>query len=74
MKNKNAVELFKSLGLPIYTKNQEYYRTIEMIENILSNKCSKKEIMFMLYFLHDLQYNREDLKKMADIINKENKK
>ena len=25
-------------------------------------------------FLHDLQYNREDLKKMADIINRENKK
>ena len=74
MKNKDAVELFKSLGLPIYTKNQEYYRTIEMIENILSNKCSKKEIMFMLYFLSDSQYSREDLKKMANIIKERNKK
>lgn len=54
------------------TKNGEYARTIDMLVN-MTNK-TEKEIMMMLYFLSDSQYDNHDLKAMADIIREKNNK
>jgi hypothetical protein len=48
------------------TKNGEYYRTIDMLVN-MTNK-TEKEVMNILYFLYDSQYDNKDLKAMADLI------
>lgn len=48
------------------TKNGEYHRTIEMLMNMTGK--TEKELMKVLYFLHDSQYDNKDLKAMADLI------
>ncbi|AXQ67693.1 hypothetical protein KIOSHI_272 [Bacillus phage Kioshi] len=48
------------------TKEGEYYRTIDMLVNITGG--TEKEIMSMLYFLHDSQYSNQDLKEIANLI------
>ncbi|UUV46136.1 hypothetical protein [Bacillus phage vB_BanS-Thrax1] len=49
------------------TKNGEYHRTIEMLVEMTGK--TEKEVMNILYFLHDSQYSNKDLKEMADLIN-----
>lgn len=46
----------------------ELMSSIEMIKNILGNKASDEEIMFMLFFLADSLHNTEDLTAMAKMI------
>ncbi len=48
------------------TKEGEYYRTIDMLVNITGS--TEKEVMNMLYFLHDSQYSNQDLKEIANLI------
>lgn len=48
------------------TKEGEYYRTIDMLVNMTGK--TKKEVMMILYFLYDSQYENKDLKSMADLI------
>jgi len=49
------------------TKQGEYRRSIEMIDDIQR----KKGTLLMLCFLIDSQYDTEDLKKMVNIICKD---
>lgn len=49
------------------TKIGEYATTVEMLMGMTDK--SKKEVMMLLYFLYDSQYDNSDLKKMADLIN-----
>jgi len=51
------------------TKTGEYWRTIEMLMQ-KTNK-SAEDIMYILYFLHDLQYDNKDLKEMANLIHED---
>jgi hypothetical protein len=48
------------------TKKGKYARTVEMLMNKTGK--SAKEVAFILYFLHDSQYDNADLKTMADLI------
>ncbi|QDH49968.1 hypothetical protein BEYONPHE_281 [Bacillus phage Beyonphe] len=48
------------------TKEGEYYRTIEMLVEMTGK--TEKEVMNILYFLYDSQYDNKDLRKIADLI------
>jgi len=55
--------------IPNGTKDGEYYRTIDKLEEMItSNKESDKSLRALLWFLHDCQYNREDLGRMAELL------
>lgn len=49
------------------TKTGEYYRTIEMIESIFKKHGGKDGVYYVLAFLWDCQYNREDIAKMMEL-------
>ncbi len=51
------------------TKQGEYSRTIEMISKILGDKNTKEEVIALLYFLGDSQYNASELIEMANKMN-----
>jgi len=51
------------------SKNAEYKRSLDVFEKTIQ----ENGIYFGIAFLYDSQYNREDLKKMMDIM-EENKK
>lgn len=46
------------------TKKGEYYRTIELLDEIYK----EQGLYFVLAFLWDAQYNREDIKNMMELI------
>lgn len=46
------------------TKKGEYYRSIELFEQIFK----EQGVYFALAFLYDSQYEREDLKAMMELI------
>lgn len=48
------------------TRNGEYFRTIDMLVNMTGK--TEKEVMNILYFLCDSQYDCKDLKAMAELI------
>lgn len=50
------------------TKNGEYYRTLEMVIEKVFEAKNEKDVMFLLYFLGDSQYNYKDLINLADIL------
>ena len=50
------------------TKQDEYWRTIEMLQEKTGK--SQEEVMYMLYFLYDSGYDSKDLKAMADLLHK----
>lgn len=52
------------IGSP--TKEGEYYRTVEMLQNITGS--TEEQIMYALYFLYDSSYEGCDLKIMADLM------
>lgn len=58
-------------GLFGSTKEGEYHRTIEMLTEMTGK--SKKDVMRILYFLHDSQYDNKELKEIADLIYKTDK-
>lgn len=51
------------------TKYGEYARTIDMLEQMTGK--SRKEVMYILYFLYDSQYGNSDLGNMAKMIEDE---
>lgn len=55
-------------GLYGSTKEGEYHSTIDKLIDMTGK--TKKEIMYLLYFLHDSQYSNKELKEMADLISK----
>lgn len=50
------------------TKTGEYWRTIEMLMDKTGG--TRRQVMEILYFLYDSQYDNADLKKMAELIQK----
>lgn len=50
------------------TKDVEYRTTISVLRKISKYKCNDEDIMFMLYFLCDCGYTRDDIKRMAEIL------
>lgn len=48
------------------TKKGEYYRSIEMIPEIFE-KHGKNGTYFILAFLYDSQYDRDDIKAMMEL-------
>ena len=46
------------------TKKGEYYRTIELLDTIYQ----EQGLYFVLAFLWDSQYNREDIHEMMELI------
>ena len=67
MKNQS---IMAELGIGGGTKKREYYRTIEMLEEIINNPKynTKANIMYLLYFLSDSGYERNDIKEIAEMI------
>lgn len=57
-----------SLGLPMFTKEQEYKRSIELFEEIYK----KQGLYFAFSLLYDMQYTHEDIGKMTKILMPEN--
>lgn len=49
------------------TKKGEYYRTIEMIEDIFKRHGKRDGVYYVLAFLYDSGYDRSDIKKMMDL-------
>lgn len=50
-----------------YTKKQEYTRSIEMLQEVQSKYKGKSKNYFLLAFLYDSQYTREDIKRMMEL-------
>lgn len=62
----HQADYWRSLGMPVYTKEQEYKRTIEMIPEIFERE-GKNGTYFVLAFLYDSGYTNKDLKAMMDL-------
>jgi hypothetical protein len=49
------------------TKQAEYRRTIEVLDEIIEANAHNSRIFYLLAFLYDSGYNNQDLKKMMDL-------
>lgn len=50
-----------------YTKKQEYLRSIEMLQEVQAKYKGQSKDYFLLAFLYDSQYTREDIKNMMEL-------
>lgn len=50
-----------------YSKKQEYLRSIQMLQIIQNKYKGKSKDYFLLSFLYDSGYTREDFKNMMDL-------
>lgn len=50
-----------------HTKKQEYLRSIEMLQEVQNKYKGKSKDYFLLAFLYDSQYTREDIKNMMEL-------
>lgn len=55
------------MGTVNYTKKQEYLRSIEMLQEVQAKYVGQSKDYFLLAFLYDSQYTREDIKAMMDL-------
>ncbi|WNO29760.1 hypothetical protein [Bacillus phage SDFMU_Pbc] len=51
------------------TLEGQHYRTIDMLKEMTGK--SEEDVMYILYFLYDLQYGTKDMKDMADLLRKD---
>lgn len=59
----NALSMFRELGLPVYSKKEEYMRSIEMFNQIYK----EKGFYYAIALLYDSGYTSKDLKEMMEL-------